>query len=101
MDASTFRSTIITEFELQNLSPDEQSDYVNQIGELVLQGVIIKSLSAMDTNHTAELDHIIDQGKEAHEIMHYLESTIPGFADLVRDEIQAIKLDLKTGMGQV
>ena len=100
MDASTFRSTIIEEFELQNLSPDEQSDYVNQIGELVLQGVIIKSLSAMDTNHASELDHIIDQGKEAHEIMHYLESTIPGFADLVRDEIQAIKLDLKTGMGQ-
>lgn len=100
MDASTFRSTIIKEFELQNLSVDEQSDYVNQIGELVLQGVIIKSLSAMDTNHAAELDQIIDQGKEAHEIMHYLESTIPGFADLVRDEIQAIKLDLKTGMGQ-
>lgn len=101
MDASTFRSTIIEEFDLKNLPEQEQSDYVNQIGELVLQGVIIKSLSAMDTDHAAELDRIIDQGKEAHEIMHYLESSIPGFEDLVRDEIQAIKLDLKTGMGQV
>lgn len=100
MDASTFRSTIIEEFDLKNLPEHEQSDYVNQIGELVLQGVIIKSLSAMDTDHVAELDRIIDQGKEAHEIMHYLESSIPGFEDLVRDEIQAIKLDLKTGMGQ-
>lgn len=100
MDASTFRSTIIQEFELQNLPTEEQSDYVNQIGELVLQGVVIKSLSAMDTNHAAELDHIIDQGKEIHEIMHYLESSIPGFADLVNDEIQSIKADLKTGMGQ-
>lgn len=99
MDASTFRSTIIQEFELQNLTPDEQSDYVNQIGELVLQGVVIKSLAAIDTDHAAELDRLLDQGKQPHEIMHYLESTIPGFNDLIQDEIQSIKLDLKTGMG--
>ena len=100
MDAATFQSTLVQEFELQNLSPEEQSDYVNQIGELVLQGVIIKSLSAMDTEHTVELDRILDQGKDIRDIMHYLESSVPGFNDLVHDEIQSIKLDLKTGMGQ-
>ena len=39
MDASTFHNLIVTEFNLKDLPIDEQIEYVDQIGELVLQGV--------------------------------------------------------------
>ena len=100
MDASTFHDTLITEFFLGGMSAEEQTSYINQIGELVLQGVLIKALSAMDGDKATELEALIDQGKDQAEIMHFLQSAVPGFPQLITDEIQSVKADLQTGMGK-
>lgn len=100
MDASTFHTTIITEFALGGLSPEEQMTYIDQIGELVVQGVLIKSLSALDTGHAAQLETLIDEGKSQDEILQFLHSAIPGFNQLITDEIQSVKMDLQTGIGK-
>ncbi len=99
MDAAAFHDMIVKEFQLQNLSLEEQTGYVDQIGELVLQGVIVKALSALDSQHVAELDQYIDSGKSASEIMSYLRSLVPGLNELINDEVLGIKNDLATGLG--
>jgi hypothetical protein len=99
MDASTFRNTLINEFSLQTVSPEEQTSFVDQLGELVLQGVLIKALAALDNDHAGQLESLIDEGKGQEEIIHFLQSSVPGFTELVADEIQAVKMDMQTGTG--
>ena len=99
MDATTFHNLLIKEFSLGDLSIDEQTDYVNQIGELVLQGVLIKSLAALDNEEASQLETFIDSGKESDEVIEFLRSTIPGFVDLVHDEIKVVQTDLAASMG--
>lgn len=97
MDATTFHNTIVTEFGLQSFSTEEQVQYVDQIGEIVLQGVLIKSLSMLDEDQAAMLDNMIDQEKSPEDIMNYLQTAIPGFTNLVTDEVAQVKKDLATG----
>ncbi len=100
MDATTFRELLIKEFSLAELPVDEQTEYVDQLGELVLQGVLIKSLAALDNDQAAQLETFIDSGKEVEEILEFLQSSIPGFIELVNDEIKAVQADLAASMGQ-
>lgn len=100
MDAATFRELLVKEFNLADLPIDEQTEYVDQIGELVLQGVLIKSLAALDNDQASQLEAFIDSGKEAEEVLEFLRSAIPGFTDLVHDEIKAVQADLAASMGQ-
>ncbi len=100
MDASTFKTNIIQSFHLESVPAEEQSTYVDQLGELVLQGVLIKSLSALDAQHASELEQMVDMGREPFDILDRLQSLIPGFDDLVRDEITAIQKDIETTTGQ-
>jgi hypothetical protein len=97
MDATTFHNTIVAEFGLQSFSTEEQTQYVDQIGEIVLQGVLIKSLSILNEDQATVLDSMIDQEKSPEEIMQYLQSAIPGFTNLITDEVTQVKKDLATG----
>lgn len=99
MDATTFHDLLVKEFNLEQLPPDEQSGYVDQIGELVLQGVLIKSLAALDADHAEQLEMVIDSGKESTEILSLLRSSIPGFEQLVTDEIKSVQADITATMG--
>ncbi len=99
MDATTFHDMLIKEFQLEQLTADEQKTYVDQIGELVLQGVIVKALSALDAQHVAELDRFIDEGKTPGEVMDYLHDIVPGLSDLIKDEVIVIKAELATETG--
>ncbi len=100
MDASTFHNLIVTEFNLKDLPIDEQIEYVDQIGELVLQGVLIKSLAALDADQATQLESVVDSGKEATEILAFLEGAIPAFSELVHDEIKAVQADIAASMGK-
>lgn len=99
MDATTFHDLLIKEFNLENLPSDEQSDYIDQIGELVLQGVLIKSLAVLDNDQAAQLESFIESGQEAIGILQFLQSSIPGFENLVHDEIKAVQADLAASTG--
>lgn len=94
MDATTFHDMLVTEFQLHTLPVEEQTSYVDQIGELVLQGVIVKALSALDAQHVADLDRFIDEGKNPGQVMEYLHDIIPGLSDLIHDEVIIIKNEL-------
>jgi hypothetical protein len=95
MNATTFHNMIITEFGLTDFGSDDQLQYIDYIGELVLQGILIQSLSALDDAHAAELETLIDQEKESAEILSFLEKNIPSFTDMIKNEIVNVKKDLQ------
>jgi hypothetical protein len=95
MDATTFHNMIIAEFGLTDFGSEEQSQYIDYIGELVLQGILIQSLSALNDAQAAELETMMDQEKESAEIMQFLQKNIPSFTDMIKNEIINVKKDLQ------
>jgi hypothetical protein len=99
MDAQKFHDTLVQEFDLQAYSPQEQQQYIDQLGELVLQGVLVKSFSAITDEQADQMEQALGQGMAPEEMMNLLQSMIPGFAELVRDEVMQVKQDLANGTG--
>ncbi len=97
MDAQKFHETLVQEFNLQAYSPQEQAQYIDQLGELVLQGVLLKAFSAISDEQADQMEKSMEQGMEPEQMMSMLQSMIPGFAELVRDEVMQVKQDLATG----
>jgi hypothetical protein len=95
MDATTFHNMIIAEFGLTDFGSDEQSQYIDYIGELVLQGILIQSLSALDDAHAAELETLMDQETESSEIMQFLQKNVPNFTEMIKTEMLNVKKDLQ------
>lgn len=94
MDATIFHNMIINEFGLSQFNSDEQTQYIDYIGELVLQGILIKSLTALNDTQAMNLETLIDQEKQPAEILSFLETNIPGFNDMIKAEIMTVKQDL-------
>ena len=91
MDASTFHSMIATEF---GISVQIDKEYLDQIAELVLQGVLINSLTSLSDQQAAELESLEDSGAEPAAVVQFLQSAIPNFQELVRQEILTVKGDI-------
>ncbi len=93
MDASTLHSTIAQEF---GISTDTDAEYIDQIAELVLQGVLIKSLTVLSESQAAQLEQLDEEGAEPSAVLQFLQSTVPNFSQIIHDEIQNVKTDLAT-----
>jgi hypothetical protein len=99
MDAQTFHDTIVKEFNLQAYPPEEQQQYIDQLGELVLQGVLMKSFSAISDEQSEQMEQALGQGMAPEQMMAMLQEMIPGFNELIMDEVAQIKTDLANGTG--
>lgn len=99
MDNQQFHEMLVKEFHLETYSPEEQAQYIDQLGELVLQGVLVKAFSAISDEQADQMDQIMNQNASPEQMMAALQSMIPGFAELVKDEVLQVKTDLETGMG--
>ncbi len=99
MDAQIFHDTIVKEFNLQAYPPEEQQQYIDQLGELVLQGVLMKSFSAISDEQSEQMEQALGQGMAPEQMMAMLQEMIPGFNELIMDEVIQIKTDLANGTG--
>lgn len=96
MDAQKFHDTLVQEFNLQAYSPQEQTQYIDQLSELVLQGVLLKAFSAISDEQADQMEQSMQQGMSPEQMMQMLQSMIPGFSELVKDEVMQVKRDLAT-----
>ncbi len=101
MDAQIFHNMLVQEFNLEAYSPEEQTQYIDQLGEIVLQGVLLKSFSAITDEQADQMEEIMNQGATPEQMMTTLQTYIPGFTELVKDEVAQVKSDLATGTAPV
>jgi len=94
MDITHFRETLVREFGLDTYPPTEQDQYVEQLGELILQGILIKAVSGMDEAQAQELETIVERDGTPEEIFTYLGSTVQNLENLLLEEIAAVQADL-------
>jgi hypothetical protein len=85
----------IQEWGLQNRSPEEQADYIERIGRLVYQALLVRSLDLLTDEEQTELDLLLDEEHTtAEDVLVFLASKIPTFEILRKEEIEKIKKDI-------
>lgn len=89
---------IIAEFNLGELSPQDQQTMVTKLGEMIITG----SLAAYyDTLSDEEADHVEQQLSELtdpNDMLEFMIGSLPGFYEVMLKEIQMVKEHTKTVM---
>ena len=90
-----FSKNIIKEWNLTNLPLQKQKEMIERIGRILYQAILVRSLDILSQDEQEELDSILDNDNTLPEdIIKFLQSKIPTFDQLVKDERNSLKEDL-------
>ena len=84
---------IIQEFDLVNLESKSQDDAVNRIGQLLIDRLVLESLSALDDVTQDKFNEILDNKPDPDKVISFLQKNVPNFYDLWDEIFSAIKTD--------
>lgn len=86
---------IINEWGLTGLSEREQIDYVERIGKLIYQAILVRSLDILSEVEQEEFDLLLDEDTTTPEdVLAFLQKKIPTFQMLLKEEIGKLKDDV-------
>jgi hypothetical protein len=86
---------IITEWGLSGLSDQDQVHFVERIGKLTYQAILVRSLDILSEVEQEEFDLLLDEDTTTPEdVMAFLQKKIPTFNFLLKEEIRKLKEDV-------
>ena len=86
---------IIKEWELGSLPLEKQIDVVDRIGRMLYQAILVRPLDILSEKEQAELDLLLEENDTTpQDVLAFLQSKIPTFEQLVKEERQNLKRDL-------
>jgi len=82
----------IKDWKLDSLGGDEQTAKVDDLGRLLYQAILVRSLDILSSDEQIALDKLLDDNATTpKEVISFLQSKIPTFATLVGEEIEKLK----------
>jgi hypothetical protein len=92
---SILSKEIMTEWGVAGLPPEEQNDALLRVGNILYQAILVKSLDILSEQDEEELDALLDlDTTTTKDVLSFLKSKIPTFAELVKEESKNLKANL-------
>ncbi len=88
------RATIIRDWGLQEFPPEQQDEYVEQIGQILYQNIVLRATSEMDDAAQEALDAFMTaQGDtvDTAKALDYLKEHCPTFNEIVQEESETLR----------
>ena len=83
---------IIKEWNLGSLSKEEQKVALENIGKMIYQAILVRSLDILSDGEEEELDTLLDKDTTTMaDALAFLKKKIPSFDKLVREEISSAR----------
>lgn len=95
------QNNIIDELGLNTLSTEEKEETLVNIGGLIYQNVLMRSLENMPDANQDEFEKLLDNNAKAEDIFNFLNNKVVNFQEIVSEEINKFKNKTNTIMDQI
>lgn len=86
---------VIKEWGLESMPVEKQEDFVDRIGRMMYQAILVRALDILSEKEQVEFDLLLDEDNTTpNEVLAFLKAKIPTFEILVEEERQNLKRDL-------
>ena len=86
---------VVKEWGLSSLAEQKQAEIVERIGRILYQAILVRSLDILSEKEQEEFDEILDKDETTpDEVLSFLQSKIPTFEQLLKEERKSLKEDL-------
>lgn len=80
------KQTLTEKFDLAEFSAEQQDRIIDELSDMVMQGVLARTIPVLDDASRAECEQMFDDDIDLIEIFQYLRSHVPTFDAIVDDE---------------
>ncbi len=94
MDIALIQQDISKALGLDALNEAEQEVLLEYVGEIILEGALMKLMAGLSYEQIEALDHYLDDEPEAKILMQHLFEHYPDFEAIMQAEIEALKSDM-------
>ncbi len=77
---------IITIFGLNKLSPEERVKHMSEIGEMLLEEIVLKGLALLNEKDQQEYDELLKQNPDPSRLLDLFFEKIPNFMEIIETE---------------
>ena len=82
----------LSQWDLTDASAQERLEFVEEIGHEIYQAILVRSLDILSVDEESALDALLDKNETTpQDVLMFLQSKIPTFSLLVREEIAKVK----------
>ena len=85
------RTNIMAGFGIDNLPEDKKEEAINQIGQIIFQGALLRIVPLMEEEDLEEYNQMMSGNPEPDVVMQFLVDKVPTFLDVVADESESFR----------
>lgn len=88
------KQQLIEKFHLENLSPEEAEEVLDNAGTVVMTGVITRGIPLLDEEGTVQCDELLASDADISELFKLLREKVPSLQAIVDEEIGLLEKTL-------
>ncbi len=92
----TIKDLIENSFVFGDLGTSEKDKMVNELADIAIQRTVMRALDKMTDEEVEKFENTMGEDADPKEVFGYLETSVPSFYDMLREEVirlQAVALD--------
>lgn len=94
-DQEILDANILVELELEYLPEEQKTNIINTIATLVQKAAMLRILDLLNEAQIRQLEDLIaEKGAEHAEVVAFLHERVPTIAQILQEELLAVKRDL-------
>ncbi len=86
-------------FGIKEMSEAQKADFVERVGNIVMESAILRLLSTLDEKQVEELETKLVEDVEAEELFAHLLKNYPEFETIIAEEMAAFQNEAEQIMG--
>ncbi|ETB64073.1 MAG: hypothetical protein O210_OD1C00001G0555 [Parcubacteria bacterium RAAC4_OD1_1] len=94
------KKDLIDMFELDKLPGDKTEEMVERLGRLIFQATLVRSIPLLSEENQKEYEKLIDSEKGGDEMFKFLQEKVPGFENILKEESEALRLQMSEGFSE-
>ncbi|MCX6747555.1 MAG: DUF5663 domain-containing protein [Candidatus Nomurabacteria bacterium] len=95
------QKNIIEMFGIDKLPKEEQEKELAEIGDMLFEEILIKTIPLLKEKDLKEYEKLIDSGVEPDELMNFFFDTVPNFAQIINQEAETFRKESEFVLKQV
>jgi len=95
-------ANLLTELGMDAMTPEEAVAFFDAFGSIVWQRIVLRLAQELSDEQKTKLDALLEkQPQNAEELGKFFMTEVPGFEDMVNEEVAGYKKELMDRMGSV
>ena len=92
---SNFLQQLVARFDIADFPVDEQHKILDDMSQIVMESAFARAIPLLPVEAAVEYDNMLDADASITDIFAFLQASVPGFDEIVAEEVAVLEKMLK------